>query len=156
MWSVPGFSFVLQRHSWRATHQRHRVLPLMSAALALTRKRSLSRCWFPFSFHFHPDVAEKPRHNRDALSLLASATTLLSSLGLLAEWSRCPTANTYSHQSYRFSPDARPPNAAVLYRAWHPGKWLACSLIGAAFWNASLACLNVSCAQPIAGSHLVG
>lgn len=108
------------------------------------------------SFNFHPYVAETPLQNRDALSFLASASILLSSLGLLGERSRCPTAKAYSHQSYRFSPDTGPSNAAMLSRTWHPGKWLSRSLIGSAFWNASLACLNVSSARPIAGSHLLG
>lgn len=50
------------------------------------------------SFNFHPYVAETPLQNRDALSFLASASILLSSLGLLGERSRCPTGKAYSHQ----------------------------------------------------------
>lgn len=97
-----------------------------------------------------------PLQNRDALAFLPSASILLFSFAVLGEQPRCPAANAYSHQSYRFSPDTVPSYAAVLSRAWHPGKWLARSLIGTAFWNASLTCLNISCTQPIASSHLVG
>lgn len=94
------------------------------------------------------------------LSLLASATVLSSSLGVLGERSRYPAATAYSHQSYRFSHDTGPSNAMVLSYSTAPWEMTNApsngSLICPAFWNGSLARLNVSRARPIAGFHVVG
>lgn len=93
-----------------------KILQYFSFLFCLHIHRKMDVCP-DFNFPFCSDVAETPLHNRDALSFLAFLSILLSSLRLLGERSRCPTANAYSRQSYRFSPDTGPSNAAVLSRA---------------------------------------